>query len=525
MPDDRIRILNVDDDESIRRLKAAWLEDEGFDVLDAATGTEALELARRFTPAIVLLDINLPDIDGYKVCERLRAMTGDPAGIVHITAMYVSPDDWRKSVECGADSYLIQPIEPAILVRTIRTVLQRRSAELAARRERDRLIAEQRELEAQLRQSQKMEALGHLAGGIAHDFNNFLTAILGYAELMTSQIDADKPIHADLREITRAAQSAAALTRKLLAFSRKQVLTLTQIDLGDVVCDLEHMLRRVLDDRIDVRVDATNDAWPIIADGPQLEQVLLNLALNAQDAMADGGTLTLRVRNVRFDSAPAAVPMMSAGEYVQLDVADTGDGIDDATQARLFEPFFTTKPSGKGTGLGLAMVYGTVKQLHGYISVESTPGQGATFSIFLPRATPAVHTRGLSQDRQVGPVGDESIIVIEDEGAVRQITETALRRHGYSVVSFDNGEDALRHAIDGERDLHLVLSDVQMPGVTGVDVVKRLRASGSQIPVLLMSGYSMLIERGVDDWERVSFLQKPFTPVQLLKSVRDAIDM
>jgi nitrogen-specific signal transduction histidine kinase len=403
-------------------------------------------------------------------------------------------------------------------------VLGRRSAEVAARRERDRLIAEQQELEAQLRQSQKMEALGQLAGGIAHDFNNFLTAILGYAELMTSQIDADKPIHADLREITRAAQSAAVLTRKLLAFSRKQVLKLTQIDLGQVVRDLEPMLRRVLDDRIDVRVTAGNDVWPIVADGPQLEQVLLNLALNAQDAMPDGGTFTLRLHNVTVAAAPHAVPMIAAGEYVQLDVADTGNGMDDATLARLFEPFFTTKPSGKGTGLGLAMVYGTVKQLQGYISVQSSPGKGATFSIFLPRATPGVEHQGLSQERQAGPVGHESIIVIEDEGAVREVAEAALRRHGYSVVSFDNGEDALKHAIDRVRDLHLVLSDVQMPGVTGVDVVKRLRASGSQVPVLLMSGYSTLIERGLDDWERVSFLQKPFTPIQLLKSVRDAID-
>src|SRR3954469_1376957 len=379
MEQNRIRILNVDDDDAMRRLKAAWLEDEGCEVIDAVTGTEALALAIEFAPEVVLLDINLPDIDGYAVCERLRAFGGDPAAIVHVTAMYVSPDDWRRSVECGADSYLIQPTEPAVLLRTIRTVLQRRSAELAARRERDRLLAEQRELaslyssiidqslagvyivqderfrfvnqafceilqesslalrdaptvfdlmheadraearrlfdacangerssirpvfrmrrgdggwaqlqahtarglfsgrpalvgvaldvthraelEAQLRQSQKMEAIGQLAGGIAHDFNNLLTAILGYAELMYAQIDSEKPIHGDLREITRAAQSAAELTRKLLAFSRKQGLNLRRLDLAQIARALEPMLRRVLDDRIAVQLQADGAVW------------------------------------------------------------------------------------------------------------------------------------------------------------------------------------------------------------------------------------------------------------------------
>ncbi len=524
MHDSRIRVLNVDDDDGVRRLKATWLEEEGFEVIDACNGTQALDLAARFSPEIILLDINLPDIDGYKVCERLRESSSEPAAIVHITAMYVSPDDWRKSVECGADSYLIQPTEPALLLRTIRTVLQRRMAETAARRERDRLRVEQQDLEAQLRQSQKMESLGHLAGGIAHDFNNFLTAILGYAELMSAQIDADKPIHADLREITRAAQSAAAVTRKLLAFSRKQVLRLTWIDLGEVIREIEPLLRRVMDDRVAVHLEIEEGVWPVIGDGPQLEQVLLNVSLNAQDAMPDGGTLTLRVKNAAVTRPPLGAPAMMPGEYVQLEVVDTGEGMDDATRARLFEPFFTTKPAGKGTGLGLAMVYGTVKQLDGFITVASSPGNGATFSIYLPKARVTHDAPSTPAERQAGPVGHESIVVIEDEAAVREVAETSLRRHGYAVVSFGGGEDALRYIQSHADAVHLVLSDITMPAVTGVDVVQRLREQDIRVPVLLMSGYSLLMDRALTDWEGVSFLPKPFTPLQLLQSVRDAID-
>ena len=380
--------------------------------------------------------------------------------------------------------------------------------------------------EARQRQASRMEAVGQLAGGIAHDFNNLLTAILGYAQLLSERPLGDAAL-AEVGEISRAAERAASLTRQLLAFSRQQVQKISVFVLNEVVSGLEPMLARLLGADLRIEKDLAADLGRVRADHGQIEQVLLNLAVNARDAMPKGGTLRIETRNVDLDEAyVAAHPAGAPGPYVMLAASDDGCGMDPATLARIFEPFFTTKPAGRGTGLGLATVYGIVKQSGGFIWVYSDPGHGSTFRIYLPRVEDAATDRPVSgTPRRPPPMGTETVLLVEDDDLVRRFARDVLERNGYAVYEAASGPEAVNVARLNAAAIQLVVSDVVMPGMSGMVLRRRLDALGVNAPVLFMSGHPLdaaaLGEAGNRD---AVFLQKPFAAGDLLFKVRRVLD-
>ncbi len=397
---------------------------------------------------------------------------------------------------------------------------------LLARRERH-AQDEQRRLERQLAESQKMEAIGKLAGGVAHDFNNMLTAILGYSSLIHEDAPASSPIREQAGQIRRAAESAASLTQKLLAVSRRQVLQANQFDFALMLDNLLLLVRRVIGESIAVTFDAEKGLWPILADPVQVEQSIVNLAINSRDAMPDGGTLQIVARNLRRPRGERRGDVeVRPGDYVQITVTDTGTGMDEATKVRMFEPFFTTKPTGQGTGLGLSTVYGFVKQCGGYVTVQSAPSTGTSIELLLPRAlvpgTPAPVTPPALLPDNARP-GRETVLVVEDEDAVRALVVASLERHGYRVLAAASGEEALRVAQDFREPIDLLLTDVVMPGMKGPDLAKRLKTLRPTTRVLLMSGYAAEVVTSADLKDAL-LLSKPFSPAALTRAVRAAID-
>jgi PAS domain S-box-containing protein len=643
MPD--LCLLNVDDDEAARRLRSELLRNAGYRVVEAATGFDALRAVEQHAPALILLDVHLPGLDGFEVCGRLKAQPQTLAiPIVLISAACVTGQDWARGLSVGADNYLVAPVAAEVLLGTIRVLVHRAQVEQELRGTQDRAletlraserryrhlflnapygiytvtedgriltanralaamlgcdapddvttlnasafyrrredreavmlqwrrdsrvaaheavwqnragqdlivrltgrlldedcggedtfevfvedITEQRRLESAVRQSQKMEAIGRLAAGIAHDFNNLLTAILGYTELMLEQIDADKPIHADLRLVQQAGQSAAALTKQLLAFGRKQLLQVEVLDLNEIVRTSAQLLRRVIGEQIGVTIETAPERSLVRADRLELEQVLLNLAVNARDAMPDGGTLTIRTAHVDIvDPHPFSRPVLvPVGRYVMVTVADNGCGMPPETLDHVFEPFFTTKEIGRGTGLGLATVYGIVKQLGGYIWVASTPQQGTTFTVYFQASADEIVSAALLEPaKPTAAVGRETILVVEDDPAVRALAASVLTRHGYQVVVAGSGAEAI--ALNDQRTdrFLVVVTDVVMPGMSGPALVQHLRMRGP-VRAIYMSGYAgaSLTPAVLDD--AATFLPKPFKQSDLLDRVRQSLD-
>ncbi|MEO8587053.1 MAG: ATP-binding protein, partial [Acidobacteriota bacterium] len=385
-------------------------------------------------------------------------------------------------------------------------------------------VTESRSVEEQLRQAQKMEAVGRLAGGVAHDFNNLLTVIGGYGDLLAVSLADDPERRESVDEIVKAAARAAALTRQLLAFSRKQVLEMRVLDLRSIVDEAEKMLRRLIGEDIELVMARPETSAMVKADPGQIEQVLMNLAVNARDAMPKGGRLSIAIAREEI-GAPLAFGFEAAppGRYVALSVTDTGEGMDEKTRAHIFEPFFTTKDKGKGTGLGLSTVFGIVKQSGGFIDVTSGPGRGTTFKIVLPEA------EGVPQGKRDSGVhrrhGTETILLVEDDAGVRELTRTLLERNGYRVVAADSLDDALAKADAFDGPIHLVLTDVVMPRGTGPDLVKALEPRRPEARILFMSGYTneLLAVQGLAD-RASGLLQKPFKEGDLLSRVREVLD-
>jgi PAS domain S-box-containing protein len=385
---------------------------------------------------------------------------------------------------------------------------------------------ERKSLEAQLRQALKMEAVGQLAGGLAHDFNNLLTVIMSYGSLLLERIDARDPNREDVQEIAGAAERAARLTRQLLAFSRKQVMQPRVIDINTVVTDLENMLRRLVGE--DIRLETALDprVAKINADPGQLEQVLMNLVVNARDAMPSGGRLTIATSNAHLSAETSSRAAGGAdGDFVLLSVTDSGTGMTREVQQRVFDPFFTTKEQGRGTGLGLSTVYGIVQQSGGQISVHSEPGQGTTFKVFFPQLPTAPEERAQQAEKKETPGGTETVLVVEDDANLRALAVRVLRKRGYEVLAANGGVEALEIASDPRTSIDVVVSDIVMPDMNGRALVEKLVQLRPGLGFLLMSGHTDddVVKRGVSKGE-TPFLQKPFTPEQLARKVREVID-
>jgi PAS domain S-box-containing protein len=490
-----------------------------------AVGIALVDMERR------LMECNpaLQEILGYRKEELL---TKDFFEFVHTDDQSIDLDLYKKLLSGVHDHY---QVEKRYLRKDKGVVWGRVNISLVRDAEKNpqytihmvENINEWKRLETQLLQSQKMETVGRLAGGIAHDFNNLLTVIKGYTQLSLIEIGEDHPLRKDIEEIKNAAERAENLTHQLLAFSRRQIMDMKVLDINAVIRNLEKMLRRVIGEDIEMSIILAEDLGRVKTDPHQIEQVILNLAVNARDAMPEGGKLTLEASEVELDEGgPRAHILMTPGRYVMLSVSDTGSGMTPEVKDRIFEPFFTTKGEGKGTGLGLSTVYGIIKQSGGYIWVYSEQGQGTTFKIYLPRVDEEVDE--LPREYNTGPLpkGNESILLVEDDSSVRELAARVLREQGYAVLEAANGEEAMRITqAPILKKIHLLLTDVVMPQMGGKELGERFKTLYPEVKVLLISGYTdkAVIHQGFIEPD-MNLLQKPFSPGTLARRVREVLD-
>lgn len=518
-PRKSIRILLVDDDEDDYLITQDLLEDIGgerFTLEWVSSYERATDIISRNEHDIFLVDYRLGPYSGLELL-RWAVDGGCKAPVILLTGQGDHQVD-LEAMEAGAADYLVKgQINAQMLERSIRYAIERHRAQ-----------EEQLKLEAELRQAQKMEAVGHMAGGIAHDFNNFLTAILSYASLARRHIQPDHPAYSKLVGIEESSQRAANLTHQLLAFARRQVVAPRILNLNEVVLNLDKLLRRLINAGIELVTLPGKALNYVKVDPGQIEQIIVNLVVNARDAMPEGGKLTIRTANEKLTAQYAQQHVdVSPGEYVCLSVSDTGIGMTEEVQARIFDPFFTTKEPGKGTGLGLATCYGIVKQNGGHIRVESAIGKGATFHIYLPCAAAVKAEKVQVAQSTAPPEGQETILLVEDESAVRQIVMELLEQQGYTVITAVNGEDALRLVDSGQlpQAIDLLLTDVVMPRITGTALAQKVKARHPQLKIVFMSGYAdeSLVKQ--DSMEAgTTFIQKPFTLEVLARKIRHALD-
>jgi PAS domain S-box-containing protein len=392
--------------------------------------------------------------------------------------------------------------------------------------ERNRAEEARRRLEREVQGAHKMEAVGRLAGGVAHDFNNLLTVIIGRCEVLLGQFGDNHAMRPDLLLIYDAAQKAALVTRQLLAFGRKQVLQPKILDLNAVIRNMETMLRSLISENIQMTTELSGDLWSIEADRGQIEQVLMNLVVNALDAMPNGGSLRIHTTNVELDDSPATFGFdIKGGRYVMFSIQDTGRGMDAETLSHIFEPFFTTKDKTSGSGLGLPTVYGIVKQSGGYITASSRPDEGSTFRVYLPGLTQSAEPLEDNERVPAAPQGNETILVAEDSDLVRQLTREMLESRGYKVLEASNGPDALNICRTYSGAIHLTLSDVVMPGMTGRELAEQVAQIRPAMRVLLMSGYTDEISRAGFLRPGLHFIEKPFTSRSLALKIREVLDL
>ena len=387
-------------------------------------------------------------------------------------------------------------------------------------------VSERKKLEEQLRQSQKMEAIGLLAGGIAHDFNNVLTAIYGYCAILQMNLGDDSPFSPDIDNIHAAAERAANLTRNLLAFSRKQIMSPETVNLNDVVMNVWQLLTRIIGEDVQLKTVCVEKPLRVFADSVQIEQVMMNLAANARDAMPNGGILIIETKDLEIDEGSIHDPDLSApGKYAVITVSDTGIGMDAETSKKIFEPFFTTKELGKGTGLGLSIVYGIVKQHNGHISVDSEPGVGTTFRIYLPIISSEVRVEEIAPEKETLAKGTETILLTEDDESVRKLISIVLKQEGYTVIEAVDGEDAVKKFMENKETIRLLLSDLIMPNMNGIEAYDEMKVWRPGLKAIFVSGYAPDVIRQKMSLENgVVLISKPIMPYALLKKVRSLLD-
>jgi two-component system cell cycle sensor histidine kinase/response regulator CckA len=624
---DPLAVLVVDDDDQMLRTIGDLLTLRGYRSFGAATALKGLEVASHMDlpPAVALVDLRLPDMDGFELVGHLR-LVSQLTEVVILTGN-ASLDSAVRALREQSYDYLVKPVQPEFLLQSVDRAAERwrrKSAEAAMHESQERLrrifehvgdalfiatedgtiveanpaacqlagrsvdelrtlavhdalglsdvdpagspgrthdilpngeyrvkqkdatrvldvrsaafvpgmiaysvrdLTAQRRLEEELHQSRKMDAIGRLAGGVAHDFNNVLTAITCYSEILLTAFEDSDDRRTDVLEIKKAARRAASLTGQLLAFSRRQVLQPRILDLNFVVDDMQRMLARMIGEDIHLTIRHDTGPQTVRADPGQLGQVVMNLAVNARDAMPSGGELTLETGGSTLDAplahAHGAVP---PGEYATLRVTDRGHGMSDAVLAHLYEPFFTTKEKGRGTGLGLSTVYGIVSQSAGHITVTSTEDVGTTFTVYLPRIKERESEQDASATPAVATSGHETILFVEDDGAVRALVVRVLESHGYHVLAAGNAKDALASAAAHEGEIHLLVTDVVMPGWNGRELADRLSEARPGMRVLYLSGYAddALLRRGITT-RHTWLLQKPFDTAALLGKIQEAL--
>jgi len=527
-------VLVVDDEEQNRTLLRDPLEARGYEVDEAENGVQALQKIAARPPDVILLDLMMPEMDGFEVCRRLKKDSKTAhLPILMITALS-ERGDRLMGIQAGANDFLNKPID-------IHDVILRVGNAVYAKHLYDQLLE-------QFIQAQKMEAVGQLASGVAHDFNNILAVIMGYSDLVMQELGPDDRLRKHVGEIRHASERAAGLTRQLLVFSRKQTVQPVVLDLNDVVQDLDKMLRRLIDKNIEMTMVPGKQTGRVKADSGYVGQVLMNLVVNARDAMPNGGKLTIATNNVTLDenyspcgvgvcASPGGAPLLTPqgkrahpgaipGDYVMLSVSDTGTGMTEEVKARLFEAFFTTKPLGKGTGLGLATCQTIVQQSGGHIGVYSEVGKGTTFKIYFPRVEQPLDVAARSIQTGPLPRGTETLLVVEDEPSVRHLACGVLETQGYEVLSASNGQDALHVAREHKGSpIRLVVTDVIMPLMGGKVMAEWLKATYPDLKILFTSGYTddAIAHHGVLD-AGVEFLSKPYTPATLARKVREVLD-
>ena len=494
-------------------------------ILSAAFGIGRCNLAGRF------LDVNpaLINMLGYESVEDLLSLDARRDVFLDPQQLQRLADDCRRTGSLsGVEMQWKRKDGRIIVVRLSGCAAASESSNHDEPEEVLELIAEditdRRQLEEQLRQAQKMDAVGRLAGGVAHDFNNLLMVINGYTEVLLEQLEHGSAMHHNVESIQQAADRAATLTRQLLAFSRKQLLELKVVDVNTVIGDMERLLRPLIGENIELVTRLATDAGHTRADAGQLEQVIMNLVVNAKDAMPEGGKLTVRSSDVTVRENFREHRFVSPGRYAVISVADSGHGMDKETQSRIFEPFFTTKEKGKGTGLGLSTVYGIVKQSNGYVFAESEPGTGTTFYVYLPRVEDSAEQMIPAKTQPSEAGGCETVLLVEDEDSVRELVRVTLASRGYKVLEAENGECGLQVAGSCQENIDILITDVVMPGMGGRELAKRLQIIRPGIKILYLSGYTedTVVTQGVLG-PGTAFLQKPFTLQNLAKKVREVL--
>ncbi len=617
-------ILFVDDDEGSREALTWVFRDAGFAVLEAGTGLEALELSRERHPELVVLDVSLPDVNGFEVCRRIKARASPPApAVVHLSAVFVGSGDRTQGLEGGADAYLIKPVEPRELLATVRALLRVRAAEEVARRAAQewrttfdaisdavclldpagrisrcnramcrlvgrtfaevlgrplegviqqgfaldhppRLIpagcpaghesqevllaghwfrltldplpagaaagcvliltdvTERKQLEEQLLQGQRLEAVGRLAGGIAHDFNNLLTAILGNASLLLRSLPPAEREHELVATMERAAWRAADLTRQLLGFSRQTLLWLRILDPGTVLDEAVAALRPSLPASVRLVVRRPEPLWTIQADPVQLALVLSHLCRNAIEAMPEGGLLLLEAQNEMLSAEDVHHPEARPGAFVRLRVQDTGPGIPAELLDKIFDPFFTTKPVGQGTGLGLAMVYGIVKQHQGWVHCHSGAGEGTRFDLYLPRAVADVPDYTPAPTTVASPAGPRVVLLADDNDTLRALAAAYLTQGGFQVLLASDGREAVELFQREQERVDLVILDQMMPHLTGRDALEQMRRIKPAVRALFATASSNELDR--EPGQERGLIAKPYRERDLLQAVHQALD-